>query len=169
MKITDPCERTWDELEGDSPAADERYCDSCDRNIQNVSAMTRAEVDAMVARERQRGSERVCLFGMARPDGTLMTADELPGRIADWLRRRIRAAAPMAASLSVLIQPGGCETEPVEQRAGGVPIDAPIDVREVSVEVTQETPAPSPAGVEEVHEIDEETIRMLEMIGGYIE
>ena len=170
MKITEPCDRSWDELEDRATTGETgaRYCGSCDRNIRNVSTMTRAEADAMVASERSGNSERICVFGMARPDGTLMTADELPGRIAEWLRRRARAAAPMAASLSVLVQPGSCQTEPQELvRAGGVPISN--EVREVSVEVNLSSPAPSPAEVDEAVEIDEETYEMLLQIGGYID
>ena len=169
MKITDPCERTWDELEDcpeTSSGSGARYCNSCDRSIRNVSTMTRAEADAMVASERSSGSQRICLFGVAKKDGTLLTADELPGRIAEWLRRQARAAAPMAASLSVLVQPGSCQTEPLEQlRAGGVPISD--EIREVSVEVSEASPAPSPAEIQTA--IDAETLELLTQLGGYID
>jgi len=117
--------------------------------------MTREEAQAMLDAA---GPGRVCVFGVTRGDGTLMTAEEVPGRIADWLRRKARAAAPMAASFSVLIQPGGCETE---QQA------TETEVREITVQVTEQSPPPSPAEVPDT--LSDEEIMGLLQIGGYIE
>lgn len=154
MRVGVPCERAWDELEG---GGDRRHCGDCDRIVHNVSAMSREEAQTMLD---DAAPGRVCVFGVARGDGTLMTAEEVPGRIADWLRRKARAAAPMAASFSVLIQPGGCETEKP-------PADSSHqELREITVEVTAEMPAPSPVEAEILYA--EEFVGLLQ-IGGYID
>jgi hypothetical protein len=56
-------------MEGDERV---RFCASCQQHVYNLSALTRAEAEAIV---RQRETERVCIGFYRRADGTVMTAD----------------------------------------------------------------------------------------------
>jgi hypothetical protein len=76
----------------------QRFCAQCKLNVYNLSEMTRAEAEALVAR----AEGRVCVRFYRRRDGTMLTRDCPVGlralrRGAAWARARV------AATLAFLI------------------------------------------------------------------
>jgi hypothetical protein len=91
IRITSPCEVSWDSLKGNDRI---RFCGSCRQNVYNVEAMTRAEAERAIAA----WEGRACLRLRWRPDGTVVTAD-------CWSRLRAarrRGLIPFLATLVVV-------------------------------------------------------------------
>lgn len=66
IRIATPCDADWDEMTGDDRA---RFCGSCQKNVYNISDMTREEATDMVT---QREGGHLCSVlpasGRNRPD-----------------------------------------------------------------------------------------------------
>ena len=68
LRVAAPCSANWDEMfsfEGERI----RYCSQCQLNVYNLSAMTRAEAEALVGR----AEGRLCVRFYRRADGTILT------------------------------------------------------------------------------------------------
>ncbi len=68
VRIGFPCKERWEDMVGDDRV---RACAGCERPVFNLSEMTRAEAEAVLA---TRGLTP-CIRMYLRPDGTVMTAD----------------------------------------------------------------------------------------------
>lgn len=68
IKIASPCHANWDEMTGTDQA---RFCQSCRKNVYNLSEMTRAEAEALI----QEKEGCLCVRFYTRADGTLLTQD----------------------------------------------------------------------------------------------
>ena len=66
------CDVPWDDMTGDENS---RLCSRCDKQVFNLSAMTRQEAESLIANEV---GEAACLRLHHRPDGTVTTADCKP-------------------------------------------------------------------------------------------
>jgi hypothetical protein len=94
LRVASPCPASWEAMEGDGRV---RFCRSCELHVYNLSAMTRAEAEALVARTEG----RLCARLYRRADGTVLTSD-CPRGLAAARRRVARAAgAALAAVLSL--------------------------------------------------------------------
>jgi hypothetical protein len=95
MRIASPCPANWEGMEGDERV---RFCRLCDLHVYNISEMTRAEAESLVARTEGR---RLCARLYRRADGTVLTKDCPTGLRA--VRRRVgrTAGAALAAVLSL--------------------------------------------------------------------
>ena len=96
VRIATPCSESWDRMIGDERV---RNCASCKLDVYNLSAMTRAEAEGLLAAR----TGRMCARYYRRADGTILTADCPVG-----VRRRRRqvlaiAAVGGAASLAALV------------------------------------------------------------------
>jgi hypothetical protein len=69
ITIPTPCPMDWNLMRGDDRV---RLCDSCSKDVYNLSAMTANEVVDLVHRY---GGESFCGRFFKRPDGTLVTAE----------------------------------------------------------------------------------------------
>lgn len=87
LKIARPCGADWAAMTGDARV---RFCNLCQLNVYNLSEMSRADAEALVA-ERE---GRVCVRFYRRADGTMITQDCPVGLAA--VKRRV---ALMAASI----------------------------------------------------------------------
>lgn len=86
VRVASPCSARWDEMTGDEQV---RFCGGCQKNVYNLSAMTRENAQALlVAREG-----KLCVRFYRRADGTLLTADCPVG----VRRKRVRLAAAAGA------------------------------------------------------------------------
>jgi len=85
VRIAAPCHAKWDDMAGDERV---RFCGQCDKNVYNLSAMPRAEAEALL---RERTGE-MCVRLFKRADGTVLTQDCPVG-----VRRRGRRRLAMAA------------------------------------------------------------------------
>jgi hypothetical protein len=66
--VAAPCEADWSRMKGDDRV---RHCPECRQNVYNLSAMSRREAAALVARREG----RLCVRLLQRRDGTLVTRD----------------------------------------------------------------------------------------------
>jgi hypothetical protein len=93
LRIASPCAQSWEEMEGDERV---RFCWRCEKNVYNLSALTREEAERLVF-ERE---GRMCARFYRRADGTILTSDCPPGRRRSLARRWVAALA--AGVLAVL-------------------------------------------------------------------
>jgi hypothetical protein len=93
LAVASPCSASWADMRP-LQAGDERvrHCGLCDKNVYNLSGMTRREATAFVA-DRE-GS--VCIRMYRRTDGTVLTADCPVGVRAALLSARRRARRELA-------------------------------------------------------------------------
>ena len=86
VRIASPCSARWDDMVGDDQV---RFCGHCEKNVYNLSAMTREQAEALL-REREGD---VCARLYRRSDGTVITADCPVGA----RKKRVRRIAAVAA------------------------------------------------------------------------
>jgi hypothetical protein len=86
IRVASPCAADWNQMIGDERV---RHCGACDKNVYNLSAMTRDEAEALiVAREG-----RLCVRYFQRKDGTILLKDCTVGTRQRRKRRLIAAGA----------------------------------------------------------------------------
>lgn len=81
IRVAAPCNARWEDMSGDERA---RFCGQCQKNVYNLSAMTRVEIETLI-REKE---GKFCGRFYQRPDGRMIAADCPTGR----RRRRDRLA-----------------------------------------------------------------------------
>jgi hypothetical protein len=86
VRVASPCTMAWELMVGDDRV---RHCAACDRNVYNLSALTRDAAEALIARRHG----RLCVRYFQRTDGTILTADCPVGRRQRTRRRLIAAGA----------------------------------------------------------------------------
>jgi hypothetical protein len=102
LRIASPCSADWDEMTGDARV---RFCGQCEKNVYNLSAMTRDEAESLV-REKE---GRVCVRMYQRADGTVITNDCPVGARRLRMKERIRmslAKLTAGAALALGIMSG---------------------------------------------------------------
>ncbi|MGE3107936.1 MAG: hypothetical protein AB7G11_10590 [Phycisphaerales bacterium] len=95
IRVASPCTEPWDGMTGDEKS---RRCARCNLNVHNLTAMTRAEAEAFLARA---GEGRVCVRFFQRHDGTVLTQD-CPVGVARARAALRRGVARIAAALGLL-------------------------------------------------------------------
>ncbi|BCM92004.1 hypothetical protein IAD21_03883 [Abditibacteriota bacterium] len=68
LEIAQPCRANWNTMTGDERA---RFCQSCKKNVYNLSEMTRDEAMRLI----QEKEGHVCVRLHRRADGTVLTSD----------------------------------------------------------------------------------------------
>ena len=100
IRIATPCQASWDEMPGDDWA---RSCPLCSRTVYNISAMTSADVAALIANREG----RLCARLFRRADGTVVTADCPPvaveAPLAPSPKSRFRRTKALAIVLAALL------------------------------------------------------------------
>ncbi len=94
VRIGTPCQTDWDAMRGDDRV---RYCGQCDKQVYNLSQMTRQQAEALILKT----NGKMCARFERRADGGIVTTDEslaLPRFKARFLRI---ASATMSAALSL--------------------------------------------------------------------
>ena len=97
IRIANPCSADWNKMQGNDRA---RFCQSCEKNVYNLSDMTRAAAENLV-REKE---GNVCVRFYRRADGTVLTDDCPVGlrparRGAVWMARAALAGIAAFAAL----------------------------------------------------------------------
>jgi hypothetical protein len=90
VHIAAPCPARWEDMVGDERV---RFCRSCEKDVFNLSAMPRAEAEALLVAN----DGRMCVRLYKRADGTVLTAD-CPVGVRRRRRRRV-AAGVLGGSL----------------------------------------------------------------------
>jgi hypothetical protein len=68
IRVASPCNARWEDMAGDERA---RFCGQCRKNVFNLSAMTRMQIETLI-REKE---GKLCGRFYQRPDGRMITAD----------------------------------------------------------------------------------------------
>jgi hypothetical protein len=68
LRVASPCSASWEHMVGDDKR---RFCDDCGQSVYNASALTRAELEALLGAH----AYQLCLRMYRREDGTVMTTD----------------------------------------------------------------------------------------------
>lgn len=89
IRIATPCDADWDEMKGDDR---KRFCGSCEKNVFNISDMTRREAETFL---EDNVGKSICVQLYKRHDGTVLSDDCPMGlrKIRDRLRLMKATAA----------------------------------------------------------------------------
>lgn len=68
VKIASPCSAEWKDMQGDDRV---RHCTKCDKDVYDLSALSREEADLLLAAREG----KACLRLFRRDDGTVLTQD----------------------------------------------------------------------------------------------
>lgn len=68
IRVASPCNARWEDMAGDERA---RFCGQCRKNVFNLSAMTRTQIETLIHEKEG----KLCGRFYQRPDGRLITAD----------------------------------------------------------------------------------------------
>lgn len=85
IRVATPCRADWDKMQGDDRS---RFCQSCAKNVYNLSEMTRSEAETLV-REKE---GQLCVRFFQRADGTVLTTDCAVGTKSSRRMGRVSAA-----------------------------------------------------------------------------
>ncbi len=88
IKVATPCTADWTAMTGDERI---RACASCNKNVYNLSSMTRDEAEALIMAKEG----RLCVRYYQRNDGTILLKDCAVG-IKQKRKRRVLAAGVLA-------------------------------------------------------------------------
>lgn len=92
IRVGTPCRVSWDTMPGDER---KRACSKCEKNVYNISQLTRAEAEALIIQHEG----RLCVRYYQRPDGTILLSDCTIRGAAYWKRRAgIAALAALVAT-----------------------------------------------------------------------
>jgi predicted Fe-S protein YdhL (DUF1289 family) len=118
LHIASPCHAEWDAMSGDEQA---RFCKGCQKNVFNISMMSRAEAEKLI-REKE---GHLCVRYAQRADGTIITQDCPVGlekaKIAALRPWRYFAAGVAALLASVVTAFGGQANPPQKCEVMGKP------------------------------------------------
>jgi hypothetical protein len=91
LRVASPCSEQWANMPGDERV---RACGKCKQNVYNLSALTRAEAEALIVQR----NGRMCVRYYQRADGTILLADCTVGKRNKRIVRAV--AAGIAASIA---------------------------------------------------------------------
>ncbi|HSS20746.1 MAG TPA: carboxypeptidase-like regulatory domain-containing protein [Pyrinomonadaceae bacterium] len=105
IHVATPCPASWEQMTGDDRV---RFCDECQLNVYNLSALTRIEAESLIAASEG----KLCGRFFRRADGTVITSDCPVGLRALRLRVSKRVAAVFAAIVSLTSAAFGQQASP---------------------------------------------------------
>src|ERR1022692_1221942 len=94
VSIAAPCPADWDSMPGTDQV---RHCSQCNKNVYNLSAMTRREAEALL-REKE---GQLCARLYRRADGTILT-ENCPAGLRAIGRRVSRVAGAAMSAVAAL-------------------------------------------------------------------
>jgi hypothetical protein len=100
LRIASPCDADWEAMRPVTSAdgARARFCGACEKNVYDLSAMTRDDAMALITRHEG----RCCVRFYQRADGTVLTEDCPVGVRALLKRAERRALLTAAAGVGVV-------------------------------------------------------------------
>jgi hypothetical protein len=153
LRLSYACDQRWDDMVGDERV---RACTGCNRQVFNLSAMTRTEAEAVMT---TRG-ETPCVRFYRRGDGTVMTSDcptatRPERRRLTVLASSLAAGTALAAASPALAEPPATESSAsqavVPPDATATPRDAivpEVEVNTYEFEMGMMIASPPPAKVQ---------------------
>lgn len=114
LPIKNPCSESWERMRGD---AVRRYCDKCERDVINLSALTRREAQPIL--ERRAAGERVCVRYTADAAGRIDFRSEplIPPALLIRGRRLALGAGLFATALNGCLPAGSAAGSAVAHQA----------------------------------------------------
>lgn len=107
LQISSPCPADWDRMIGTEQI---RFCSECNKNVYNLSRMTRNQAEALVSRSKG----QLCARFYRQEDGVILTEDNRAG-----LHLISRRASPIAtAVVSAILSLGGSAAAQTTAGAG---------------------------------------------------
>jgi len=94
IRIASPCSADWNRMSGTDCV---RFCQECQLNVYNFSAMSQAEIEAIVSAK----TGRLCARFYQRSDGTMLTQNCPVGFRGALLRASRLASASLSAILAL--------------------------------------------------------------------
>ncbi len=91
IDVPKPCSASWEEMTGDEKV---RFCSSCEKDIYNLSAMSRQKAEKLV----EDSSGKICVRYEKNSQGKIVTA---PPKFTQITRRATIAAGVLATTLSL--------------------------------------------------------------------
>jgi hypothetical protein len=88
IRVATPCSADWNQMAGDDRV---RACASCNKNVYNLSSMTRDEAEALIVEKEG----KLCVRYYQRKDGTILFEDCAVG-ISQKRKRRLIAVGAAA-------------------------------------------------------------------------
>ena len=93
VRVASPCSADWNEMVGDARV---RFCLSCEKNVYNLSSMTRDDAESLL---RERLGSDLCIRFYERSDGTILTQD-CPVGVTKKRRKKLALAVAGAGALA---------------------------------------------------------------------
>jgi hypothetical protein len=133
IRVASPCSADWAQMTGDDRV---RACGSCQKDVYNLSELTRDEAEALL---REKHGD-LCGRYFQRKDGTILLKDCEIGVSRNRKRRVIAAAgvALLSSAGALFAARGRGHEEPLQAIAGRI-------IEEPMIEVSVEEPASPPA------------------------
>jgi hypothetical protein len=94
VRVASPCPASWEKMSGDDRI---RHCQECKLNVYNLSDMTRAEAEHLIASREG----RLCVRFFRRADGTILTRD-CPQGLRMMIRRVTRVAGTALSAMMAI-------------------------------------------------------------------
>jgi hypothetical protein len=104
IRVASPCHARWDDMDGNERA---RFCRQCSKNVFNLSAMTRVQIETLI-REKE---GKFCGRFYRRPDGRMLTAD-CPSRLRRLRERMARIGGVLCALVVSVVGCSSRQTNP---------------------------------------------------------
>ena len=131
MSIASPCSANWDDMVGDEKS---RYCGKCEKNVYNLSAMTREEAELTVLGK----AGDLCVRLYQRADGTVLTQDCPVG----VRRKRLRLARVLAIGSTLAGVSAALFAQAADEVLSGDPESTATVIVEAPTFVAEEPVAP---------------------------
>jgi hypothetical protein len=105
LPIKRPCTQDWSSMEGSDKR---RYCPACDQTVHDLSAMTRAEADALLG--RRRAGQRLCVRYTVGEQGEIRFQPQplLPAALLVRTRQVALRATLAAAAITAAVELPAC-------------------------------------------------------------
>lgn len=71
LKIANPCRSSWEKMDWQDEEGHVRHCRSCQKNVYNISMMSRQEAETLLSHHEG----NLCVRFARRADGTIVTGD----------------------------------------------------------------------------------------------
>ena len=133
IRVASPCLADWNAMTGDERV---RACGSCNKNVYNLSTLTREEAEALILEKEG----RLCVRYFQRTDGTILLKDCSIG-ITQKRKRRVIAIG-VAALLGGGVFAAIKLTRP-SAAPGNSSFDVPASIDELAMPITQITTEPN--------------------------
>ncbi len=151
LRVATPCRADWNQMTGDDRT---RHCGSCNKNVYNLSNMTREDAEALILEKEG----KLCARYFQRHDGTILLKDCSVGIGARRKRRIIAAGAFALLGTAALFAYKRSRPIEADVPTCGNPIRESVETKYA---ITGGVEAPPPPAVESMGDISPDHEMML--------